>query len=112
VCPGSHAEWAWLTGSRVVQDECTPLHVAAQNGHTTAIKALVAAKADVHAKDSVRRGCWEGEGGDSVGFGFVSSSNLKPWTLDPNAFNERALTPDPDPNVVPFSPNSWLRPHS
>ena len=52
----NHAEWAWLMGSRVVQDECTPLHVAAQNGHTTAIKALVAAKADVHAKDTVREG--------------------------------------------------------
>ena len=40
----------------MAQDEWTPLHVAAQMGHEVAIKALVAAKADVHAKDSVRGG--------------------------------------------------------
>jgi hypothetical protein len=32
----------------------TLLHVAATNGHDSVIKALVAAKADVHAKDKVR----------------------------------------------------------
>ena len=62
----NHAEWAWLTESRVVQFGRTPLHIAAQEGQTAAIKALVAAKADVHAKDSVRGGCWEGERGGGV----------------------------------------------
>ena len=60
---GNHAEWAWLTGSRVVQHEWTPLHVAAAQGHEAAIKALVAAKADVHAKDVVRWGGLGGRGG-------------------------------------------------
>ena len=59
----NHAEWAWLTGSRVVQEGTTPLHFAAQMGHEAAIKALVAAKADVHAKDEVRGGVLGGRGG-------------------------------------------------
>ena len=50
----NHAGWAWLTGSRAVQDGCTPLHFAAIDDHEAAIKALVAAKADVHAKLNVR----------------------------------------------------------
>ena len=57
-----YAEWAWLTGSRVVQDGRTPLHFAAGNGYVAAIKALVAAKADVYAKDTVRRGALGGRG--------------------------------------------------
>ena len=59
----NHAEWAWLTGSRVVQRGWTPLHWAARGGHQAAIKALVAAKADVHAKDKVRGGVLGGRGG-------------------------------------------------
>ena len=52
----NHAEWAWLTVIRAVQDGWTPLHFAAQKGGDVAIKALVAAKADVHAKNNVRVG--------------------------------------------------------
>ena len=52
----NHAAWTWLTGSRVAQFGMTPLHRAAQYGEEIAIKALVAAKADVHAKDKVRVG--------------------------------------------------------
>ena len=52
----NHAMWAWLTGSHVVKDARTPLHYAAEEGQNAAIKALVAAKADVHAKDNVRVG--------------------------------------------------------
>jgi hypothetical protein len=66
----NHAEWAWLTGRRVAQWGMTPLHSAAQNGHEAAIKALVAAKADVNAKDQVRygrRGGAEREKGVGVG---------------------------------------------
>ena len=59
----NHAEWAWLTGSRVVQNGMTPLHPAAAQGHEAAIKALVAAKADVHVKDVVRWGGLGGRGG-------------------------------------------------
>ena len=33
-----------------------PLHAAAPQGHEEAIKALLPAKADVHAKDNVRVG--------------------------------------------------------
>ena len=58
----NHAEWAWLTGSRVVQNGSTSLHYAASNGDETAIKALVAAKADLHAKDKVRGGLLGGRG--------------------------------------------------
>ena len=50
----SHAEWAWLTGRRVAQVGYTPLYYSATYGHEAAIKALVAAKADVHATDKVR----------------------------------------------------------
>ena len=56
----NHADWAWLTDSRVAQDGWTPLHFAW--GHEAVIKALVEAKADVHAKDKVRGGVLEGRG--------------------------------------------------
>ena len=53
----NHAEWVWLTGRRAEQMKDTPLHEAAQNnGKEAAIKALLAAKADVHAKNNVRVG--------------------------------------------------------
>ena len=52
----NHAEWVWLTGRRAVQGAWTPLHRAATFCNDAAIKALVAAKADVHAKDYVRVG--------------------------------------------------------
>ena len=43
--------------SLVAQRGVTPLHYAASRGRESAsIKALVAAKADVHAKDTVRVG--------------------------------------------------------
>ena len=58
-----HAEWAWLTGSRAVQDGETPLHDAACRGKQVAINVLVAAKADVHAKAKVREGVLGGRGG-------------------------------------------------
>ena len=66
----THAEWAWLTGRRVAQGGITPLHSAARFGHEAAIKTLVAAKADVNAKDQVRygrRGSAEREKGVGVG---------------------------------------------
>ena len=52
----NHAEWVWLTGRRAEQSEHTPLHAAAEKGKEAAIKALLAAKADVHAKGMVRGG--------------------------------------------------------
>ena len=39
----------------MAQAACTPLHRAAHNGHEAAIKALVVAKADVHANAMVNR---------------------------------------------------------
>ena len=79
----NHAEWAWLTGSRVVQDGFTPLHSAAYNGHDAAIKALVAAKADVHAKNTVRGVALGGRGGRRRQFCFLlllfGVLNLKFW---------------------------------
>ncbi len=36
------------------QEWAAPLHVAAYNGHTEAVEALIAGKADVEAKDKVR----------------------------------------------------------
>ena len=54
----NHLGWAWLTGSRVAQYGDTALHDAAGNGHDAAITTLLAAKADIHAKNKVR-----GEGG-------------------------------------------------
>ena len=104
----NHAGWAWLTGSRVVQAGLTPLHYAAGNGHEAAIKALVAEKANVHAKNDVREGVLGGRGGRrrrvcilllmfrvwTWCFGKTHSVNLrlnpKPWTLNSNAFNARA----------------------
>ena len=68
---GNHAEWAWLTGSRVVQDAWTPLHHAAYNGHEAAIEALVEAKADVHVKGKVRWGVLGGRGGAASGLYFT-----------------------------------------
>jgi len=41
----------------VAQDEMTPLHDAAWMGNESVIRALVAAKADLHAKDKVRGRC-------------------------------------------------------
>jgi hypothetical protein len=67
----NHAEWAWLTGSRVAQNGMMPLHYAAESGHEAAIKALLAAKTDVDAQDEVRvgeGGYWEGEGAASWEF--------------------------------------------
>ena len=63
----NHAGWAWLTVIRAVQDGFTPLHQAAANAHEldrkeAAIQALVAAKADVHAKNEVRGGVLGGRG--------------------------------------------------
>ena len=50
--------WAWLTGSRGAQVGGMALHYAARMGHDAAITTLLAAKADIHAEDTVR-----GEGG-------------------------------------------------
>ena len=103
----NNAEWAWLTGRRMVQFSRAPLFLAAENGHEAAIKALVAAKADVHAKEEVRGGGagWaRGETASGLhltivvwsfwtwGFGKTQSVNLnpKPWTVNPNAFNVRS----------------------
>ena len=47
-----------LTGSRVPQDERTPVHVAANQGHAAVVGALLAAKADKEAKDQVKGGGW------------------------------------------------------
>jgi len=46
---------AWLTGSRVPQGEMTPLHLAAEKGHTAVAGALLAAGADKDATCEVRR---------------------------------------------------------
>jgi hypothetical protein len=64
----NQADCACLTGSRVLQGELTPLHAASVNGKVEAIQALLAAKADVHAKAEVRGGeggCWEGGEGSA-----------------------------------------------
>ena len=52
----THAGWAWLTGRRLAQEGDTPLHVASVCGRGAEIKALLAAEADVNAKDRVRGG--------------------------------------------------------
>ena len=52
-----------MTDSRVAQNGKTPLHSAADKGAGSVIKAFVAAKADVHAKDMVRGGALGGRGG-------------------------------------------------
>jgi hypothetical protein len=103
----NHAEW--LTGRGVAQNEATPLHYAASNDHEAAIKALVAAKADVDATDEVRVGegkCLEGEGGASWGFcvtvlvwsltlRLLQDPSREPWT--------QPSTQDPCP--CPSTPN-------
>ena len=49
---------------RVAQIGHTPLHMAAMHDEKAVIKALLAAEADVNAKDEVRgEGGLEGEGG-------------------------------------------------
>jgi len=56
----THAGWAWLTGRRVAQVGDTPLHTVAEYGDydLEAIEALLAAKADVNAKNAVRGVCY------------------------------------------------------
>ena len=54
------AKGAWLTGCRVPQDGCTPLHLAAEKGHAAVVEALLAAEADKDAADRVRG--WEVKG--------------------------------------------------
>ena len=54
---------AWLTGSRVWQNEMTPLHWAAEKGHAAVVGALLKAKADKDATDDEVRG--EGVQGES-----------------------------------------------
>ena len=49
----NQADWAWLTGSRVAQKGFKPLLLAAKSGHETAIRVLLAAKADIRAKTEV-----------------------------------------------------------
>jgi len=56
-----------MTDSRVAQDGKTPLHFSADKTGDGLIKALVAAKADVDAKDKVRGGVLGGRGEDGVG---------------------------------------------
>ena len=46
-----------------MQNVNTPLHYAADKGHEGAIKALVVAKVDVHAKSNVSGGVLGGRGG-------------------------------------------------
>ena len=60
----THAGWAWLTGRRVAQVGDTPLHKAAQSSFEADIEALLAAKADVNAKNDVRGGkvAWRARG--------------------------------------------------
>jgi hypothetical protein len=50
----------------VAQAAHTPIYFAADKGHEAAIKALVAAKADVHAVTKVRAG-GGGRGGGGLG---------------------------------------------
>ena len=48
--------WACLTGHRVAQDGDTPLHLVSWSGDADRMRTLLAAKADVHAKNKVRGG--------------------------------------------------------
>ena len=91
----THAGWAWLTGRRVAQVGDTPLHKAsAAEWHTaayfdewgwSAIEVLLAAKADVNAKNDVRGGevAWRARGVRRVGsvlllwFAFLTLRLLK-----------------------------------
>ena len=59
----------------MAQFESTPLHMAAEHGQEAAIKALVAANADVRAKNFVTggRGSVLGWRGGEGGVGFVLS---------------------------------------
>ena len=36
-----------------IQDQCTPLHIASQNGHSSTVEVLIKAGADVNAIDVV-----------------------------------------------------------
>ena len=80
-------DWAWLTG-RVVQDGFRPLHQAAFSGHDAAIKALVAARADVDAETKVRG---VGEGGGVSWEGQGAAWSLKQhlvWNVEYEVFGQ------------------------
>ena len=67
----------------MAQDGTTPLHDAA--GGLAAIKALLAAEADVHVKDDVRVGqgrwvAWRARGG---GGGFGRHVTVVVWIVEP-----------------------------
>ena len=74
---------AWLTGSRVPQGEMTPLHLAAEKGHTAVAGALLAAGAVKDAKGEVRRER-EFEGIFESGWGVVENfecASLRPASI-------------------------------
>jgi hypothetical protein len=52
-CEGVELE-SWLTGAAVLQGDRTALTLAALNGHTDTVAALVRLGADIHTKDNVR----------------------------------------------------------
>ena len=102
----NHAGWACLTGRRVAQNGDTPLHIASFVGNERVIEALLAAKADVHAKDDVRGGtvAWRARGvrrgGSVLLLWFQFSPERKPQPPNPQFVNSDIPTPIYQPHTL------------
>ena len=98
-----HTEWAWLTRNGLAQDGKTPLHRAARSGKEAMIKALLAAKADVHAKDEVGVGAGGRvrRGGRGESAAWVVHCNIVVWSCEPEVVER----PNREPLTQPSTRN-------